>query len=186
MARKHLTLTPAQAKRLSEMGSMMHGSGMIPSNFDDDDDQWEDHSYIDFPVYISKGKGQYAGQGGGFTSMLKLLYDKAKGNPEVRKLAKRVAKSAVSKGAELAKSQAKKRGVTNPMANQAIELASDKTSGVIDKHLGSGKRVRVNGYGTSGVRMSGSGHCGRGTRAAGSEYSSYGSGTKMAGSHCDY
>ena len=120
MARKHLTLTPAQAKRLSEMGSMMKGSGVVPSNFDDDDELWQDHSYIDFPVYISKGKGQYAGQGGGFTSMLKLLYDKAKGNPEVRKLAKRVAKSAVSKGAELAKSQAKKRGVTNPMANQAI------------------------------------------------------------------
>ena len=186
MARKHLTLTPAQAKRLSEMGSMMKGSGVVPSNFDDDDELWEDHSYIDFPVYISKGKGAYAGQGGGFTSLLKLLYDKAKGNPEVRKLAKKVAKSAVSKATDLAKSQAKKRGVTNPMANQAIELASDKTSGVIDKHLGSGKRMRVNGYGTSGVRMSGSGHCGRGTRAAGSEYSSYGSGTKMAGSHCDY
>ena len=60
MARKHLTLTPAQAKRLSEMGSMMKGSGVVPSNFDDDDELWEDHSYIDFPVYISKGKGAYA------------------------------------------------------------------------------------------------------------------------------
>ena len=61
MARKHLTLTPAQAKQLQGMGHMMHGAGLVPENFDPD--QYEDHSYIDFPVYVSKGRGQYKGHG---------------------------------------------------------------------------------------------------------------------------
>ena len=63
MARGHLTISPAQAKRLADMGASMMGSGMIPQNFDEDD--YEDApSIIDFPVYVSKGRGKYAGHGG--------------------------------------------------------------------------------------------------------------------------
>ena len=167
MARKHLTLTPAQANQLASMGMMMRGSGMIPSNFDDDDEQWQDHSIIDFPVYVSKGRGQYAGQGGGLTSLLKLLYKKAAGNPEVRKLAKKAAKQAVSHGADLASSEMKKRGVKHPMANQAVDFASKKAQDQIDEHLKGGRRMRVNGQGTSGIRLSGSGNCGSGMVVAG-------------------
>eukprot|EP01047_Picozoa_sp_COSAG01_P098185 COSAG01_NODE_28407_length_661_cov_6.222420_1_plen_88_part_00 len=35
MARKHVTITPAQAESIRGMGMAMHGAGMIPSNFDE-------------------------------------------------------------------------------------------------------------------------------------------------------
>eukprot|EP01047_Picozoa_sp_COSAG01_P093506 COSAG01_NODE_24624_length_772_cov_2.588410_1_plen_77_part_10 len=76
--RKHVTITPQQAEQIKGMGHMMHGAGMIPSNFDDDDPQWADHTFVDFPIYVSKGRGKYAGHGGGLTSLLKLLFNKAK------------------------------------------------------------------------------------------------------------
>jgi hypothetical protein len=69
MARKkHVTITPAQAESIRGMGMAMHGAGMIPSNFDDDDPQWADHTFVDFPIYVSKGRGKYHGQGGGLGS----------------------------------------------------------------------------------------------------------------------
>ena len=39
----------------------------------------------------------------------------------------------------------------------ALDLAEGKASEAIDKHLGSGKRMRYGGQGTQGVRLSGSG-----------------------------
>ena len=161
----HLTLTPAQAAKIAQMGSTMKGKGLIPENFDEDD--FQDHSIVDFPVYVSKGRGQYAGHGGGMTSLLKLLYTKMAGNPEVRKLAKKAVKAGVKQGADLASSEMKKRGVKNPMADVAINMASKRANDEIDKHLKGGRRIRANGVGTSGIRISGSGHCGMGLMAAG-------------------
>ena len=160
MARKkHVTITPAQAESIRGMGMAMHGAGMIPSNFDDDDPQWQDHTFIDFPIYVSKGRGKYHGQGGGLTSLLKLLFNKAKSNPEVRKLAKKAVKKGVEKAADAVTSQAKKRGASGPMLDMAIGAATKKANSEIDKHLGSGRRIRVNGFGNQGVRLSGKGHC---------------------------
>jgi len=176
MARKkHLTLTPAQAKQLQGMGHMMQGAGLVPDNFDPD--QWEDHSYIDFPVYVSKGRGQYKGQGGSMTSMMKLLYNKAANNPEVRKFAKRAAQGAVSKGSKLAKDFAKRRNL-GALADTAIDLASGKASDAVEQKIKGGRRVRVNGHGVRGVVMSGSG-----TRIASSDDNYRGSGTSIAGEH---
>ena len=56
----------------------------------------------------------------------------------------------------------KKRGVKHPMADVAINMASKRANDEIDKHLKGGRRMRVNGVGTSGIRISGSGHCGMG------------------------
>jgi hypothetical protein len=159
MARKHVTITPQQAEQIKGMGMAMHGAGMIPNNFDDDDPQWQDHTFIDFPIYVSKGRGKYAGHGGGLTSLLKLLFNKAKNNPEVRKLAKKAVKAGVEKASSAVKSQASKRGVDNPMVDMAISAATKKANSEIDKRLGAGRRIRVNGFGTHGVRMSGKGHC---------------------------
>eukprot|EP01047_Picozoa_sp_COSAG01_P042659 COSAG01_NODE_3737_length_5747_cov_40.714058_6_plen_178_part_00 len=157
--RKHVTITPQQAEQIKGMGRMMHGAGMIPSNFDDDDEQWQDHTFVDFPIYVSKGRGKYHGQGGGLTSLLKLLFNKAKGNPEVRKLAKKAVKAGVEKASSAVKAQASKRGASGPMLDMAIGAATKKAHSEIDKHLGAGRRMRVNGFGTQGVRMSGRGHC---------------------------
>jgi len=56
--RKHITITPQQARQLSEIGGQ-HGRGMFPDAFDPDD--WADMtSMIDVPVYIAKGRGKYA------------------------------------------------------------------------------------------------------------------------------
>ena len=93
------------------------------------------------------------------TSLLKLLFNKAKSNPEVRKLAKKAVKAGVEKASSAVKSQASKRGVDNPMVDMAISAATKKANSEIDKHLGAGRRLRVNGFGTQGVRLSGKGHC---------------------------
>ena len=54
----------------------------------------------------------------------------------------------------LASTELKKRGVEHPMANMAIDMASKKANDQIDKHLKGGRRMRVNGVGTTGIRMS--------------------------------
>ena len=141
---------------------MMHGAGMIPSNFDDDDEQWQDHTFVDFPIYVSKGRGKYAGHGGGLTSLLKLLFNKAKSNPVVRQQAKKLVKTGLSKASSAVKKQAAKRGVDNPLVDMAISAATKKAEAEVDKHLGSGRRIRVNGFGTHGVRLAGKGHCCKG------------------------
>ena len=82
--RKHITITPQQARQLNEIGGQ-HGRGMFPGAFDPDD--WADMtSMIDVPVYIAKGRGKYAGEGGRWTTLLKEMLQKAAKNPEVRKL----------------------------------------------------------------------------------------------------
>ena len=54
--RKHITITPSQARQLSEIGGQ-HGRGMFPDAFDPD--EWADMtSMIDVPVYIAKGRGK--------------------------------------------------------------------------------------------------------------------------------
>ena len=162
MARKHVTITPAQAESIRGMGHMMRGAGVIPSNFDDDDPQWADHTFIDFPIYVSKGRGKYHGQGGGLTSLLKLLFDRAKGNPVVQQAAKKAVSKGLSKATEAVQKQAKKRGVDNPLVDMALNAASKKAQAEIDKRLTGGRRIRVNGFGTHGVRLSGRGHCCKG------------------------
>jgi hypothetical protein len=62
----------------------------------DDDPQWQDHTFVDFPIYVSKGRGKYHGQGGGLTSLLKLLFNKAKSNPVVRQQAKKLVKTGLT------------------------------------------------------------------------------------------
>eukprot|EP01043_Picozoa_sp_COSAG02_P092721 COSAG02_NODE_29310_length_571_cov_3.658898_1_plen_49_part_10 len=48
----HLTITPAQYKKLNEMGRK--GGGSIPQAFDPDD--WDEiKSVVDIPVYVAKG-----------------------------------------------------------------------------------------------------------------------------------
>ena len=157
--RKHVTITPAQADQIRGMGHMMRGAGMIPSNFDDDDDQWDDHSYIDFPIYVSKGRGRYQGQGGGLTSLLKLLFEKAKDNPQARDLAKRAVQKGMEKGVKHVKKHAEKRGVDGPMFNMALDMATDKANKEIEKRLSGGRRLRVHGFQSGAVRLSGQGHC---------------------------
>ena len=53
------------------------------------------------------------------------------------------------------------------MADMAINMASKRANEEIDKHLKGGRRMRVNGVGTTGIRMSGNGHCGMGLVTAG-------------------
>jgi hypothetical protein len=159
MARKHVTITPAQAEQIKGMGRMMHGSGLIPSNFDDDDEQWQDHTFVDFPIYVSKGRGKYAGHGGGLTSLLKLLFNKAKGNPMVQQAAKKAVKTGLAKATSMVKKETSKRGIDNPLVDMALSAASKKAEAEVNKRLSGGRRIRVNGFGTQGVRMSGKGHC---------------------------
>jgi hypothetical protein len=159
MARKHVTITPAQAESIRGMGMAMHGAGMIPSNFDDDDPQWQDHTFVDFPIYVSKGRGKYAGHGGGLTSLLKLLFNKAKGNPMVQQAAKKAVKTGLAKATSMVKKETSKRGIDNPLVDMALSAASKKAEAEVNKRLSGGRRIRVNGFGTQGVRMSGKGHC---------------------------
>jgi hypothetical protein len=154
--RKHITITPQQARQLNEMGEQ-HGRGMLPDAFDPDD--WADMtSMIDVPIYVAKGRGQYAGEGGRWTTFLTEMFKKAAQNPEVRKLAKAAAGKAVKKGS----AAARKRAGSSELAGKAIDF---------ERHLGSGKRMRYGGQGTQGVRLSGSGiraaHAGRGHCGAG-------------------
>jgi nucleoid DNA-binding protein len=91
------------------------------------------------------------------------LFNKAKSNPIVRQQAKKLVKTGLSKASSAVKKQASKRGVDNPLVDMAINAATKKANSEIDKHLGSGRRMRINGFGTQGVRMSGRmsgrGHC---------------------------
>jgi hypothetical protein len=170
MGRKHITITPQQCRQLNECGAM-HGRGMMPDAFDPDD--WGDMtSMIDIPVYVAKGRGQYEGEGGRWTTLLSEMFKKASKNPEVRKLAKAAAGKAVKKGS----AAARKRAGDSGLAGMAIDLAEGKASEALDKHLGSGKRMRYGGQGTQGVRLSGSGlraahagsgHCGGGHEGMG-------------------
>ena len=158
--RKHITITPQQARQLNEIGGQ-HGRGMFPGAFDPDD--WADMtSMIDVPVYIAKGRGKYAGEGGRWTTLLKEMFQKAAKNPEVRKLAKAAAGKALKKGSDAAR----KRAGDSDLAGMAIDFAEGRASEALDQHLGSGKRMRYGGQGTQGVRLSGSGlraaHAGRG------------------------
>ena len=41
------------------------------------------------------------------------------------------------------------------MTKMALDLAEGKASDAIEKHLGSGQRMRYGGQGTQGVRLSG-------------------------------
>ena len=163
--RKHITITPQQARQLNDMGEQ-HGRGMLPDAFDPDD--WADMtSMIDVPIYVAKGRGQYAGEGGRWTTFLTEMFKKAAQNPEVRKLAKAAAGKAVKRGS----AAARKRVGDSDLAGMAIDLAEGKASEALDKHLGSGKRMRYGGQGTQGIRLSGSGiraaHAGRGHHGAG-------------------
>jgi len=95
-------------------------------------------------------------------TLLKEMFQKAAKNPEVRKLAKAAAGKALKKGS----ATARKRAGDSELAVMAIDLAEGKASEALDKHLGSGTRMRYGGQGTQGVRLSGSGlrvaHAGRG------------------------
>ena len=96
--RKHITITPQQCRQLNQCGCM-HGAGVFPDAFEPDD--WaEMTSYIDVPVYVAKGRGKYAGEGGKWTTLLTELFKKAAKNPEVRKLAKKAAGKAIKSGAK--------------------------------------------------------------------------------------
>ena len=90
----HLTITPAQYKKLNEMGRK--GGGSIPQAFDPDD--WDEiKSVVDIPVYVAKGKGQYAGEGGFMTTLLSALTAVAN-NPTVKRLGKKAAKKRIPLG----------------------------------------------------------------------------------------
>jgi hypothetical protein len=53
------------------------GGGSIPQAFDPDD--WDEiKSVVDIPVYVAKGKGKYAGEGGFMTTLLSALTAVAK------------------------------------------------------------------------------------------------------------
>jgi hypothetical protein len=41
----------------------------------------------------------------------------------------------------------------------ALSAASKKAEAEVNKRLSGGRRIRVNGFGTHGVRLSGKGHC---------------------------
>ena len=148
----------------------MHGAGVFPDAFEPDD--WaEMTSYIDVPVYVAKGRGKYAGEGGKWTTLLTELFKKAAKNPEIRKLAKKAAGKAIKSGASAARKGVSKHLGDSDLAGMAVDMAESRASQAVDEHLGSGRRIRYGGQGTQGVRMSGSGlraaHYGRGTRAIG-------------------
>ncbi len=108
----HLTITPAQYKKLQAMGRK--GGGNIPATFDPDD--WDEiKSVVDIPVYVAKGRGMYEGEGGFMTTLLSALSAVAN-NPTVRRLGKKAAKQAVDKAADFAKGK-----VSNPLAREAID-----------------------------------------------------------------
>ena len=141
----HLTITPAQYKKLQAMGRK--GGGSIPQAFDPDD--WDEiKSVVDFPVYVAKGKGQYAGEGGFMTTLLSALTAVAN-NPVVKRLGKKAAKQAVDKVADFAKSK-----VSNSLGREAIDAAEAAAK----KMIGDGRRMHGMGH-SGGVRLSGRGHC---------------------------
>ena len=149
----HLTITPAQYKKLNTMGRK---GGGIPQAFDPDD--WDEiTSMIDVPVYVSKGRGMYEGEGGFMTTLLTALTAVAN-NPTVKRLGKKAAKKAVDKAADFAKSK-----VSNTLGREAIDEAERAAKAMI----GDGRRMHGMGH-SGGVRLSGRGHCqGSGMRAVG-------------------
>ena len=58
----HLTLTPAQAAKIAQMGSTMKGKGLIPENFDEDD--FQDHSIVGLPGLCQQRQRPVRGSGG--------------------------------------------------------------------------------------------------------------------------
>jgi hypothetical protein len=59
----------------------------------------------------------------------------------------------------MVKKETSKRGIDNPLVDMALSAASKKAEAEVNKRLSGGRRMRVNGFGTQGVRMSGRGHC---------------------------
>ena len=168
----HITLTPAQHARLA---NGQHGRG-LPQNFDPS--QWADHP-LNVPIYVTKGKGQYDGHGGGWTDLVSTLYGhipdsiKKAAKTEVKRVAKRGFESA----ADHAASFAKKHGVSDSLVSGARTAATSKVNREIDRLVGSGhchdgcglravgsqphyggRRTRVGGEGTQGIRLRGSGY----------------------------
>jgi hypothetical protein len=162
----HITLTPAQHARLAKS---QKGRG-LPQNFDPA--QWADHP-LNVPIYVTKGKGQYEGHGGGWTDLVSTLYgyipDSVK--KAVKSEVKKVARTGFGKAADHAASFAKKHGVSDTMVDMARSEAGKRVNSKIDSlvgdgygmHHGSGLRAvgsgrkRVGGEGTQGVRLRGSG-----------------------------
>ena len=165
----HITLTPAQHARLAKSQS---GRG-LPQNFDPS--QWKDHP-LNLDIYVTKGKGRYAGHGGGWTDLVSTLWGhvpdsiKQKVKSEAKSHAKKALGTATDKVADFAKS----KGASSAMVDMAASAARSKAEDEIDKHIGSGlkavgsgkcggRRIRVGGDGTQGIRMRG-----RGLEAVGS------------------
>ena len=159
----HITLTPIQHARLA---NSQKGRG-LPQNFDPS--QWADHP-LNVPIYVTKGKGQYEGHGGGWTDLVSTLYgyipDSVK--KAVKSEVKKVARTGFGKAADHAASFAKRHGVSDAMVDMARSEAGKRVNSKIDDlvgdgHHGSGLRAvgsgrkRVGGEGTQGVRLRGSG-----------------------------
>ena len=127
-------------------------------------------------IYVTKGKGQYEGHGGGWTDLVSTLYgyipDSVK--KAVKSEVKQVAKTGFGKAANHAASFAKKHGVSDTMVDMARSEAGKRVDSKIDDlvgdgmHHGSGlravgagqaggRRKRIGGEGTTGVRLRGSG-----------------------------
>ena len=161
----HITLTPAQHARLA---TGQHGRG-LPQNFDPS--QWADHP-LNVPIYVTKGKGQYEGHGAGWTDLVSTLYGHIPDSVKsaAKKEVKRVAKRGFSSAADHAESFAKSHGVSDTLVSGARSAAASKVNREIDRLVGSGhqgcglqavhsggRRTRVGGEGTQGVRMRGAG-----------------------------
>ena len=159
----HITLTPAQHARLAKS---QRGRG-LPQNFDPE--QWADHP-LNVPIYVTKGKGQYAGHGGGWTDLMSTLYGYVPDSVKsaVKSEVKRVAKTGFGKAADHAAAFAKKHGVNDTMVDMARTEAGKRVDSKINELVGNGlravgagqaggRRKRVGGEGTMGVRLRGSG-----------------------------
>ena len=159
----HITLTPAQHARLAKSQS---GRG-LPQNFDPS--QWTDHP-LNLDIYVTKGRGKYAGHGGGWTDLVSTLWGhvpdsiKSMVKDEAKSHAKKALGTATDKVADFAKS----KGASSAMVDMAASAARSKAEDEIDKHIGSGlkavgsgkcggRRIRVGGEGTQGIRMRGRG-----------------------------
>ena len=88
---------------------------------------WTDHP-LNVPIYVTKGKGQYEGHGGGWTDLVSTLYgyipDSVK--KAVKSEVKQVAKTGFGKAANHAASFAKKHGVSDTMVDMARSEAGKR------------------------------------------------------------
>ena len=147
----HITLTPAQHARLAKSQS---GRG-LPQNFDPA--QWVDHP-LNLDIYVTKGRGKYAGQGGGWTDMVSTLWGHVPDSIKnmIKSEAKSKAKEALGTATDKVADYAKSKGASSELVDMAASAAKSRAGGEIDKHIG------------KGLRAVGSGKCGGGRWAAAS------------------